>query len=216
MTMSLSDTDGFSLADIEELLPVSRETLDRLETLVSELDRWRITHNLIGPDERARLWRRHVLDSLQVWSYREGSTNRWIDLGSGSGFPALVIACATVPEKDTFTLVESNGKKAAYLRAASRKAGLSTRIINDRIENVPRETYEYVTARALASLPRLFEHAIRFCSRETRCIFQKGKGLETEIEEAMEDWAFEYDVRPSLSHPEGRILIVRDLTRRTL
>ena len=209
----MTDDDGFGPDDILGQIDVSRETMDRIKAVVNELDRWRVKHNLIGPEERSRLWRRHVLDSLQLISYRTGNDPSWLDLGSGAGFPALILACAFADKGDLFTLVESNGKKASFLRAAIRSAGLNARVCNERIEDVSRETYEHVTARALADLSRLLDHAYLFLAPGASCIFLKGKGFREELEEASKAWSFQVEVHPSLSHSEGRIIVISELGR---
>ena len=134
------DADGFGAEDILRLTDVSRETLERIATVINVLDRWRTTYNLIGPSERDHLWRRHVLDSVQIWPYRCAETSAWIDLGSGAGFPGLITACMAASTNSSFTLVESSGKKASFLRAASREADLSVTVKSERIESVSRET----------------------------------------------------------------------------
>ena len=208
------DADGFGAEDILRLTDVSRETLERIATVINVLDRWRTTYNLIGPSERDHLWRRHVLDSVQIWPYRCAETSSWIDLGSGAGFPGLITACMAASTNSSFTLVESSGKKASFLRAASREADLSVTVKSERIESVSRETFQHVSSRALASLPRLLDYADRFLDPEGCCIFLKGKGVEDEVGDAQKAWLFQHDTHPSLSDPEGRVLIIRELTRK--
>ena len=208
------DKDGFGPEDVLSLTDVSRETLERISIVVNVLDRWRETYNLIGPSERDHLWRRHILDSLQVWSLRQSDDARWIDLGSGAGFPGLITACAAAGGSGHVSLVESAGKKAGFLRRAAREADLPVTVFAERIERVSRETYDHVTSRALASLPRLLEYASSFFAKGGTCIFLKGKGVDAEIEDARRAWSFDFDLKQSLSDPEGRVLIIRDLTRK--
>lgn len=213
MVDSYTDEDGFRSKDLSDYLDVSHETLERINTVVAVLDKWRKTHNLIGPLERARLWRRHILDSLQIYQYKDELASKWIDFGSGAGFPALIMACAAADSSENFTLVESNGKKCAFLRAAAREANLNISVENARIEAVSRETYDHVTSRALASLPQLYEYSERFLAKKASCVFLKGKEVMQEIEEAQADWSFDYELHESFSHTQGRILIVKGLTR---
>lgn len=215
MTYPPSDADGFGPQDVLRLTDVSRETLERISIVVGVLDRWRVKHNLIGPAERDHLWRRHVLDSVQVWSHRNADNAQWIDLGSGAGFPGLITACAAADAGGRVTLVESSTKKASFLRTAAREAGLPVAVRAERIEDVSRETYHHVTSRALASLPRLLEYASRFFAKGGSCIFLKGKGVEQEIKDAQTHWRFDFEMHHSQSDPEGRVLIIRDLTRKT-
>ncbi|ACT57704.1 16S rRNA (guanine(527)-N(7))-methyltransferase RsmG [Hirschia baltica] len=214
MNNPLVDEDGFRSKDLSDYLDVSRETFDKINIVVEVLDKWRKTHNLIGPLERNRLWRRHILDSLQVYQYRSDNASKWIDLGSGAGFPALIMACASGNAEEKYTLVESNGKKCAFLRAAARAANLNISVENSRIESVSRETYDHVTSRALASLPQLYDYSERFLANKASCIFLKGKEVLQEIEIAQSDWEFDYELHESFSHTEGRILVVKGLNRR--
>lgn len=208
-----TDEDGFCAKNLADYVDVSHETMDRINTVVAVLDKWRTTHNLIGPLERARLWRRHILDSLQVYQFKEADASKWIDFGSGAGFPALIMACASSDSNERFTLVESNGKKCAFLRAAAREANLNISVENARIEAVSRETYDHVTSRALASLPQLYEYSESFLAKKASCLFLKGKEVMQEIEDAQKDWSFDYELHESFSHTQGRILIVKGLTR---
>jgi len=214
MISPLIDEDGFRSSDLSDYLSVSRETLQKIEVVVQVLDKWRKTHNLIGPSERDRLWRRHILDSLQVYQYRSEHASKWIDLGSGAGFPALIMACASEDSNEKFTLVEAVGKKCAFLRAAGREAKLNLTVENCRIESVSRETYDHVTSRALASLPQLYEYSEKFLAKTASCVFLKGKEVLQEIESAQSDWEFDYELHESFSHTEGRILVVKGLNRR--
>lgn len=214
MIASDIDEDGFRSKDLSDYIDVSRETYEKINIVVGVLDKWRKTHNLIGPMERARLWRRHILDSLQVYQYRDKDALKWIDLGSGAGFPALIMACASADSEEKFTLVEAAGKKCAFLRVAAREANLNISVENSRIEAVSRETFNHVTSRALASLPQLYEYSERFLANKASCVFLKGKEVMQEIESAQSDWAFDYQLHESFSHTEGRILVVKGLTRR--
>ncbi len=215
--MLIADEDGYGLNNVASELQLKPESVERLSALVETLDKWIKTHNLIGPKERARLWRRHILDSAQIWSHVDrGAPANWVDLGSGAGFPALVLAATDSMQAHKFTLVESNGKKCSYLRAAGRAANLNIDVKNARIEDVSRETYGYVTSRALADLPRLLGHAYSLLAKKASCVFLKGKEIEAEIEASKAEWDFEYELYPSLSHPDGRIIVIRNLQRRTL
>ncbi|MEM8921252.1 MAG: 16S rRNA (guanine(527)-N(7))-methyltransferase RsmG, partial [Pseudomonadota bacterium] len=173
-----TDADGYSIDNACAEAGVSRETRDRLAAYVGLLDRWRVRHNLIGPEERGRLFRRHIYDSLQLLSFVSPGATRVLDLGSGAGFPGLVLACALADRLGfEMSLVESNVKKASFLRAAAREAKAPVRVLNQRITDVSRETFDHVTARALAPLPRLFDHVTDFLSQEASAILLKGRDL---------------------------------------
>ena len=135
---------------------VSRETLDRLDQVIATLDVWRQKSNLIGPKEWPQIWTRHVGDSWQLLDHIP-ETARVVDLGSGAGFPGLMIAAAR--PSGHVTMVESVGKKCAFLRAAIDAAGLPASVHQGRVEAAPPISAEFVTARAFAPMPKLLDYA---------------------------------------------------------
>ena len=208
------DSDGFGPDKLDPGFDLSPDEIARLETLIAELGRWRKSINLVGPREWDRIWQRHVLDSLQLWPLRRSQDRSWLDLGSGAGFPALVIGCLMVETEMKLTCVEAVGKKASFLRQAARATNAPVKVIADRIESVPRGTFDIISARALASLPRLIEHASRFAGEDSICLFPKGREAQEEIVEAQKSWTFDYEARHSISDTEGQILILQNLRRR--
>ncbi len=192
-------------------IPVSRETRARLETLLALLGRWQRRINLVGPASLADPWRRHILDSAQLLHHLPGSDIRLLDLGSGAGFPGLVLAIMGVREVH---LVESDRRKSAFLREAVRETGSdNVRIHIARIEEVEPFPVEAVTARALAPLPRLLELAAPFFGPRTTGLFLKGRNLDAELTAARRHWRMRAETEPSLSSAEGRILILREVAR---
>lgn len=192
-------------------LPVSRETIARLETHARLLGEWSERMNLVGPRELEAFWSRHALDSAQVVALAPDAA-RWVDLGSGAGFPGLVIA-AFLAERPgaSMHLVESTGKKAAFLRAVAEAAGLPVKVFNERIEvfGAGQGPYDVVTARALAPLPRLIPYAKPILDRGAIGLFHKGADLDAELaaaNDALLGGAFRADVLESLSDPRGRIV----------
>lgn len=196
-------------------VPVSRETIARLETHARLLGEWSERMNLVGPRELEAFWSRHALDSAQLVRLAPEAT-RWVDLGSGAGFPALVVAAflAETPGASVH-LVESIGKKVAFLRAVAEEAGLPVTVFNERIEAFgagPRDLerpYQVVTARALAPLPRLIPYAKPILDRGAIGLFHKGADLDAELaaaNDALKGGAFRADVLESLSDPRGRIV----------
>ncbi len=158
---------------------VSRETLARLARYAEALGRWQARINLVGRDTLGDLWRRHMLDSAQLLPLLPHGARRLIDLGSGAGFPGLVLAVLGVPEVH---LVEADARKCAFLREAARLADVANVTIhNRRIEAMPAETFDVVTARALAPLPELLMLARRFAGPATVYLFPKGRGLAEEL-----------------------------------
>lgn len=207
----MPDTDGFGPEDLKDHVDVSRETLGRLQIIVSELDAWRHKTNLIGPAEFGRVWRRHVLDSIQLLPQipADGHT---IDLGSGSGFPALVLAACVKGASEKFSLVESVGKKCAFLRAAIQAANLPAKVIQGRVEAIHPVQADCVTARAFAPLPKLIEYAEPWFAQGAYAVIPKGRRWEEELTDALESWRFAYEAIPSVSG-DGAILKISEVSR---
>ena len=190
---------------------VSRETLDRLDRIISELDIWRQRSNLIGPREWPQIWTRHVADSWQLLDHIP-ETARVVDLGSGAGFPGLIIAAAR--PNGHVTMMESVGKKCAFLRAAIEVAGLSASVWQGRIEIAPPIGADIVTARAFAPMPQLLEYAAPWLRNRAIGLFPKGERWNEELTEARQRWNFAYEAIPSRTGGSGVILIVREVARR--
>ncbi|MGZ3338428.1 MAG: 16S rRNA (guanine(527)-N(7))-methyltransferase RsmG [Reyranella sp.] len=167
---------------------VSRETADRLEALVATLERWQKAINLVSRTTLGDVWRRHVLDSAQLKPLIPAEAKTLVDLGSGAGFPGLVVA-ALRPDLEV-TLIESDARKAAFLGEAARRMMLEKlpKILIGRVEAVPPARADVITARALAPLGQLLAWADRHRTDTAICLFHKGKGWQAEVTEAMKDW----------------------------
>ncbi|MBS7543621.1 16S rRNA (guanine(527)-N(7))-methyltransferase RsmG [Ancylobacter oerskovii] len=193
------------------LTPVSRETEDRLVAIAALLEKWQRTINLVAPGTLPKLWTRHIADSLQLVPLA-GEVTRWVDLGSGGGFPGLVVAAALAerPGADV-TLVESDSRKAAFLREAARIAELPATVLPARIEQVAPQIaagVEIVSARALAPLPKLLELSFPFLAQGARGLFLKGQDVDNELTESSKSWRIEARISESVTDPGGRILVV--------
>jgi len=200
------------------LTPVSRETAERLDGLAALLLKWQATTNLVAPSTLPHLWTRHIADSLQLVPFAPDTAEVWVDLGSGGGFPGLVVAAA-LAERAGFLLhlVESNGKKAAFLREAVRVLGLPAQVHAVRIEDfLPRfaEPVHVISARALASLPILLGYAEKAIESGAQGLFLKGQDVEAELTDSSKYWNIEATLQPSLTDPHGRVVIVKALQRR--
>lgn len=180
---------------------VSPEAVHRLETFLICLRRWGATHNLIGANEFSRLWERHVLDSLSLLPHAKGSV---LDLGSGAGFPGMMLALAD--PSLSVTLLESNKRKAAFLAYAAAATGVSATVRPVRIETEPARPFATVTARALAPLPRLLALSHRFFDTETVGLFLKGREADKELRDAEQCFAFDARVHPGFV---GDTVVVR-------
>lgn len=199
------------------LHPVSRETEARLDRFAALLVEWQAKTNLVAPSTLPNLWTRHIADSLQLLRLAPDA-KAWIDLGSGGGFPGLVIACALAEAGGRIHLVESNGKKAAFLREAARVTGVPAQIHAVRIEDFVdsfREAVDAVTARALAPLDMLLGYAQPLLARGGRALLLKGQDVEAELTEATKYWNMQ-DIRleASRTDPHGRIVVVRGISRK--
>ena len=204
--MMNSDDRAAFLAEFD----VSRETSERLDTIILTLDAWRKRSNLIGPREWPQIWSRHVADSYQILPHISETAN-CVDLGSGAGFPGLVISAAR--PKGHVTMMESVGKKCAFLRAAIDAAGLNASVYQGRIEAAPPSDADIVTARAFAPLPKLLEYAWPWMKNGAMGVFLKGERWNEELTDARQSWNFAYEAIPSRTGGSGVILIVRELKR---
>jgi 16S rRNA (guanine527-N7)-methyltransferase len=192
--------DGFA-----RLFPVSRETLERLDTYVALLSAWNRRINLVGASTLGDAWRRHILDSAQLLPHLTTRSRVLVDLGSGAGLPGLILAILGVPEVH---LVESDQRKAAFLREAARVTGATVAIHAQRAEKLPRLAADVVTARAVAPLPDLLDIAEPFTGSHSICLFLKGRGAEEELTLAMKTWKMRSRLLPSLSDPGGMLVIL--------
>ena len=189
---------------------VSRETLAALELFSSLLLRWNRTVNLIAPRDEPRLWARHIADSLQLIPLIRQPIDRGIDLGSGAGFPGLIVALAT---STPFDLIEADRRKAAFLREAARITGAPVRIHAVRVESADLPPAPLITARGLAPLPKLLDLAASFLAPGGQCLFLKGASIQTELTHAAAQWHMRVERIPSLTAPDASILRISDLRR---
>jgi 16S rRNA (guanine527-N7)-methyltransferase len=196
------------------LTPVSRETEKRLELFVDLLLRWQSRINLVSAATLPQLWTRHVADSLQLIDLAP-QARVWVDFGSGGGFPGVPIACALAGETGAMVhLVESNGKKAAFLREAVRITQAPAQVHQERAEKFGescQETVHAVTARALAPLKTLCDQAFPLIARGALGLFPKGQDVDAELTEAAKYWSIQASKVPSKTSPEGCIVVVRSL-----
>jgi 16S rRNA (guanine527-N7)-methyltransferase len=219
MTWPSHDEDGFGPEEAAGMTGVSRETLARVRSYLGVLDAWRERINLIGPGEGRHLWRRHVLDSLQLVKEISSDDLEVADLGSGAGFPGLILACALADRPGArVTLVEKSVRKSQFLEAAIAEVGLPARVLNVRIEEAPAGMaggrFDLVTARALAPLTKLLGYGYAWLKPSGKAVLMKGKDAAVELADARRDWTFEVAKRASLSSPEGRVLRVSSIKPR--
>lgn len=202
--------------DLEAIgLAVSRETLDRLNLYLDQLLKWSEAINLIAPMSRPDAWRRHIVDSAQLFHHHQDGVRRWCDLGSGGGLPALVnaiIAHELAPET-AFVLVESDQRKASFLRIVSGQLGLRLRCEAARIEQLDNLQADLISARALAPLDKLMLHLETHLQPSGYALLMKGRQYENEIALARESWKFDVQLIESRIEPNSRILRVSHVRR---
>jgi 16S rRNA (guanine527-N7)-methyltransferase len=195
-------------------LNVSRESYERLIVLANLLLDWQKHINLIAPATIPELWKRHIMDSAQLLSFIPDGVSAIADLGSGAGFPGLVLA-ATQPA--TVHLYEANGKKAAFLSEALRQMKCAGVVHRERLEPLQAPAkmpkVELITARAFAPLPLLLSLAEPFMRGGAKALFHKGQDVDTELSEAAKIWQMMYKKHPSETDSLSVILEVKELTR---
>lgn len=194
-------------------LDVSRETLAALLQFEQLVRRWSPAINLVSKSTLSEIWPRHILDSTQIFSLCPPNAMTWADFGSGGGFPGIVVAILAAQLKPDLrvTLVESDLRKATFLRQAAQTLALPVAVRSARIESLGSLQADVVSARALAPLPELLAHADRHLAAGGTAIFPKGARHTEELAEAQKSWAFDVDVQQSQSDPDAAILVIRNI-----
>ena len=188
--------DVLTAAGFKNSIDVSRETLDRLSIYVDLLNKWQKSINLVGPKTVADVWRRHILDSAQLFSYIENRDDLVFDLGSGAGFPGLILA---IMGAKNVVLMESNQKKCSFLGEVIRQTACSAKVFNGRIKDYPEQkTAKYITSRALAPLDQLCVWSYPLLVPEGKCLFLKGGTYKQELTLCQKKWNIEVQIHPSL------------------
>ncbi len=192
---------------------VSRETFELLKAYEKLLKEWQKKFNLVSNASLENCWKRHFLDSVQLYKYIPQNARLIYDFGSGAGFPGMVLAIMAKEKTPylKFKLIESIQKKTLYLKEVVQISGANVEVINERIEKLPPEKADVITSRAMASLKDLLQYTNKFCKKQTVCIFPKGKKYAEEIEEAKKYWSFNCQIEDSEQSEEGKILIITDL-----
>lgn len=202
----------FTAAEFAQTTNVSRETLAAYQVWHDLLVRWNAKINLVSSSTISDFWERHALDSWQITASLPNGDFKAIDLGSGAGFAGIAVAIyAKEIGIGNITFVESAGKKANFLRTLIRELALPAVVLNERAENVSRETYDLVTARAFAPFSPLLSYAQKFWGQSTIGLFHKGENYGEELTQAVKTWHFAHEITPSISHDAGVILKITDL-----
>jgi len=195
---------------------VSRETLEKLERFRVMVEQWSGRVNLIGRSTRAQIWRRHIWDSLQA-VHATHLSGHWVDVGTGAGFPGLVIAIYAQERAQHLrcTLVESDRRKVSFLQAVARDLSLDVRVIRGRVEEIDPLDADILSARAVAALDRLLEYAQRHLAETGVALFFKGSSWRTEVRATEHSWMYSYDPIPSETEPAAVILKIKGIRRVT-
>jgi len=200
--------------EFQEICGVPADTLERLQVLAGLLEKWQAKVNLVSQDSLADLWRRHILDSAQVFRLLPPAARTVADIGSGAGFPGLVLAIMGRGGPARFHLVESNQRKCAFLGEVNRLTQSGAEIHHGRVEKLPRLNADVITARALAPLTKLLEYANLHLAEGGQCIFLKGKQWREELTEVRKSWIMKESNVSSISDSSGMVLKLEGLSRR--
>jgi 16S rRNA (guanine527-N7)-methyltransferase len=195
-------------------IDVSRETFDRLESFADLVRKWTPKINLISKSSIDTLWDRHIVDSVQLFQMADAQ-GRWVDMGSGGGFPGIVIAILRAENgtDDQVTLIESDQRKCAFLRTAIRELGLKSKVLSERIENIPPLKTDILSARALADLTKLLGFAELHLKRDGVALFPKGSNWRAEHEDAQRMWSYSCEDISSTTNASAAILKIKDIIR---
>jgi 16S rRNA (guanine527-N7)-methyltransferase len=207
------DSEQEARAWIASHLDVSRETMGGLDALIGLVAQENERQNLIARDSLPCIWRRHVADSAQLLRHAPAGATSWLDLGSGAGFPGLVVALLWPSE---MTLVESRRLRADFLRAAASALGLShsVSVVHARLERVTPSSFDVISARAFAPLDRLLQLAAPFSTEKTRWILPKGRSAQSELDAVRSAWQGDFRLEPSLTDPDARIIVAEGVRPR--
>ena len=191
---------------------VSRETSEKLRAFAAMVEKWTARINLISKSSIPEIWERHILDSAQLFRHAP-SEGRWVDLGSGGGFPGIVSAILAEEFGDVyeFVFVESDQRKCVFLRTALRELGLLGNVQNERIEALAPQNADIISARALADLPKLLGLAVPHMNLGGVALLQKGHNWKAEVQAAQLDWSFEAEPIASQTEPGAVILKIKDI-----
>jgi 16S rRNA (guanine527-N7)-methyltransferase len=205
----MTDISQLSLGGVD----VSRETFDALKAYEALVQRWTPAINLVSKSTVSNVWHRHIVDSAQIFSVCPASAEKWVDLGSGGGFPGIVVAILAkeLSPRLRVTLVESDLRKATFLRQAAQTLGLQATVVSKRIESLEPMSADVLSARALAPLPTLLGYAATHLAESGTAILPKGARYQDEIADARKAWSFDVDIKPSLSEAEAAILVIRNI-----
>ena len=203
------------LEAFQDVTSVSRETLERLQIYANLLKKWNPAINLVSKSTLDHIWERHFLDSAVAYKIAAKKPGKWVDLGSGAGFPGLVLAilAADDDQNSKVTCIETDLRKSEFLRTVARNTGISVNVLSRRIEDAPPQSADCIFARALAPLTRLLEFAEQHVAQDGFCVFHKGQDWKAELESAQINWQFDHSHHTSPTDPSAVLLCVKEIAR---
>lgn len=205
-----------SREDFAQWTGISGTTLERFDSYTKSLVHWNNHINLVAPSTLDDVWKRHLLDSAQLWKDEISMPSRWVDIGSGGGFPGLVVALIAADRGVDleFIFVEADTRKAAFLRSVSSQLGLRATTLVDRIEKVPALDADVISARACAPLAKLLGYSRCHLNPAGQARFLKGRRYRSELTEAKRRWHVKVTVCESVTDPEGAVITIADVKER--
>ncbi len=203
-----------SLEAFQQASGVCDDVLERLRAFVALLEKWQRTVNLVGRGSLGDVWRRHMLDSAQLGAHLPKDAKIIADIGSGAGFPGLVLAITEADIGAEFHLIESHARKCAFLNEANRITGAGAVIHHCRMEDLTNITADVIVARAVAPLDKLLQYAFPVLKKGGQCFFLKGKNWREELTKTQKNWIMKESRLQSLSDASGMVLKLEELERR--
>lgn len=194
---------------------VSRETYAELQEFAALVQKWTLRINLISKASVPTLWDRHIVDSVQLYRLAPDEYEKWVDIGSGGGFPGIVVAILgkSAQPGAGFTLIESDQRKALFLKTAARELSLPVTVIAERIEDASSQGADIVSARALTALSGLLPLIQRHLKPTGVALLHKGQRYQAEVAEARQSWGFDLEEDPSITNPDARLLTLKRIHR---
>jgi 16S rRNA (guanine527-N7)-methyltransferase len=195
---------------VERSFDVPRETMARLDAFAALLRNESARQNLVSPASLDRIWARHIADSAQLLRFAPYPQASWVDLGTGAGFPGLIVAAL---HAGSVTLIESRRLRVEFLAKAAETLGVSPEILATRVERLPQRPFDVISARAFAPLGRLLDLGTGLSTTKSLWVLPKGRNAATELDALDRSWQGDFRLEPSVTDPEARILIATGVAR---
>lgn len=216
----MNNTSPLTKSEFQKLAGISDPAIKTLVIYLELLEKWQRKINLVSKSTLEDPWRRHIFDSAQLFPLIPAGTEILADIGSGAGFPALVLAILSKHSENSETkplihLIESDQRKCAFLSEVNRQTGAGVTIHNERIEKVQDLQVDVVTARACAALPKLLELAFPLLGPQGKCLFLKGETAPEELTESQKSWMMQVEEIKSKTHISGKILLLKGISKKT-